>query len=152
MKWYEKHYFVLHTHSNTLATSSWYYLILIILICFAGADSTCAVCHKAITLTKDGSVRVHGPSDNHCPGSGKPPAEGAATPPSTPLHQPAAQQQTGMVPGELRKTMNPKTPGECCVIQGLVYRESKANGVLYLESVSLVHAFRAQSNPRRVEP
>lgn len=32
---------------------------------------TCPYCHKSITLTKNYVMRVHGPANNRCEGSGK---------------------------------------------------------------------------------
>ena len=97
-------------------------------------NSHCFVCHKVITLTKDGLVRVHGPVGNRCSGSRRLPVNEAAITAAV----------TRAVLGKLSKTTNVKTPGECLV-------ESIANGVLYLERVGLVHAFRVQLHPKSIE-
>ena len=48
----------------------------------AFSRSQCTVCHRSMTVTRLGLIRVHGPVLNHCPGSRKP---------SAPVSRPSGQ-------------------------------------------------------------
>ena len=57
----------------------------------SGPVSSCAVCHRAIALTRAGVIRQHGPVVSRCPGSGRPPA---IPPPSGPPGHDSSQSET----------------------------------------------------------
>ena len=71
----------------------------------SGLVSSCAVCHRAIALTRAGVIRQHGPVVSHCPGSGRPPA---IPPPSGPPSHDSSQTQADSTHLPLTTTLPPR--------------------------------------------